>query len=82
MGVSPLQGRLGLKLEVYVLEIYARTKTPTVSLTTAQTASLPWWMFLSTGAPEKIRTPDPRNRSPVLYPAELRARWNGKKWGE
>ena len=37
---------------------------------------------LKTGAPGEIRTPDPRNRSPVLYPAELRARWNRKKWGE
>lgn len=26
------------------------------------------------GAPERIRTPDTRNRNPVLYPPELRAR--------
>ena len=27
------------------------------------------------GAPRGIRTPDPRVRSPILYPAELEARW-------
>ena len=27
------------------------------------------------GAPEEIRTPDPQIRSLVLYPAELRVRW-------
>ena len=30
------------------------------------------WMV--NGAPGEIRTPDPRIRSPMLYPAELRAR--------
>jgi hypothetical protein len=30
--------------------------------------------WLSVGAPEEIRTPDPQIRSLVLYPAELRAR--------
>src|SRR5256885_2612936 len=29
------------------------------------------------GAPEEIRTPDPQIRSLVLYPAELRARFEG-----
>jgi hypothetical protein len=29
---------------------------------------------LNTGALGEIRTPDPRIRSPMLYPAELRAR--------
>src|SRR5450830_736609 len=29
--------------------------------------------ILGSGAPGEIRTPDPRIRSPVLYPAELRA---------
>ena len=28
------------------------------------------------GALGEIRTPDPRNRNPMLYPAELRARWS------
>ena len=27
------------------------------------------------GALGEIRTPDPRNRNPMLYPAELRAHW-------
>src|SRR5690606_23897106 len=30
------------------------------------------------GAPGEIRTPDPRLRRPVLYPAELRARRSGR----
>ena len=29
--------------------------------------------FYKSGAPEEIRTPDPRFRKPLLYPAELRA---------
>ena len=29
------------------------------------------------GAPEEIRTPDPRFRKPLLYPAELQAHWSG-----
>jgi hypothetical protein len=32
---------------------------------------------LMNGAPEEIRTPDPQIRSLVLYPAELRARFEG-----
>lgn len=30
------------------------------------------------GALGEIRTPDPRNRNPMLYPAELRARARGR----
>ena len=30
------------------------------------------------GAPEGIRTPDPRFRKPMLYPAELRAQKTGR----
>ena len=33
---------------------------------------------LSRGAPEEIRTPDPQIRSLVLYPAELRVRFEGR----
>src|SRR6056300_892838 len=29
------------------------------------------------GAPEEIRTPDPRFRKPLLYPTELQAHWSG-----
>src|SRR4051794_17698928 len=32
---------------------------------------------LTSGALGEIRTPDPRIRSPMLYPAELRARFAG-----
>ena len=31
----------------------------------------------NTGAPGAIRTPDLRNRNPLLYPAELRVRGGG-----
>ena len=34
--------------------------------------------MLSVGAPEEIRTPDPQIRSLVLYPAELRVRFEGR----
>ena len=33
-------------------------------------------LLYNDGAPEEIRTPDPLVRSQVLYPAELRARFN------
>ena len=36
-------------------------------------ANLRWLSVL--GAPGRIRTSDPRIRSPMLYPAELRVRW-------
>ena len=29
------------------------------------------------GAPEEIRTPDPRFRKPLPYPTELPAHWSG-----
>jgi hypothetical protein len=32
---------------------------------------------MSNGAPEEIRTPDPRFRKPLLYPTELQAHWSG-----
>ena len=32
------------------------------------------FLFLIVGEPEGIRTPDPRLRRPVLYPAELLTR--------
>src|SRR5450756_3091910 len=38
-----------------------------------KTASYPLISGLSAGALGEIRTPDPRIRSPMLYPAELRA---------
>ena len=38
-----------------------------------EVVSRPYLKFLS-GAPERIRTSDTRIRSPLLYPAELRAR--------
>jgi hypothetical protein len=31
-------------------------------------------IFIGNGALREIRTPDPRNRNPMLYPAELGAR--------
>src|ERR1035438_7875536 len=41
----------------------------------------PLFTGLTDGALGEIRTPDPRNRNPMLYPAELRAlkssRWVG-----
>gem|GEM_PF-5555684 len=37
------------------------------------TSKAQFYIFAKNGAPGEIRTPDPRNRSPVLYPAELRA---------
>src|SRR5258708_11189838 len=40
----------------------------------AETARSPLFAGLSLGALGEIRTPDPRIRSPMLYPAELRAR--------
>src|SRR5712691_2433607 len=40
----------------------------------AETARNPLFAGVSTGALGEIRTPDPRIRSPMLYPAELRAR--------
>ena len=30
-------------------------------------------LYKKNGAPEEIRTPDPRFRKPLLYPTELRA---------
>ena len=35
------------------------------------------WPPLVYGAPERIRTSDPQIRSLVLYPAELRVRFEG-----
>src|SRR4051794_20785583 len=39
----------------------------------AVTARNPLFSMSSAGALGEIRTPDPRNRNPMLYPAELRA---------
>jgi hypothetical protein len=39
----------------------------------AETATNPLFAGLTAGALGEIRTPDPRIRSPMLYPAELRA---------
>jgi hypothetical protein len=39
----------------------------------AETTRNPYKTGLSLGALGEIRTPDPRNRNPMLYPAELRA---------
>ena len=38
------------------------------------TFGLSFWGRVMIGAPEGIRTPDPRIRSPLLYPSELQAR--------
>jgi hypothetical protein len=43
-----------------------RRKNPLISLRNFKLC----WTF---GALGEIRTPDPRNRNPMLYPAELRA---------
>src|ERR1700674_5342764 len=39
-----------------------------------QHPTMPRLNRLASGALGEIRTPDPRNRNPMLYPAELRAR--------
>ena len=36
-------------------------------------------LYIKNGAPEEIRTPDPRIRNPLLYPAELQAHGRGSK---
>src|SRR5216683_2724254 len=43
----------------------------------AETARNPYFTGISAGALGEIRTPDPRIRSPMLYPAELRAHAGG-----
>ena len=48
----------------------------TVGSDDCQAACLPPCPFYRSGALGEIRTPDPRNRNPMLYPAELRAHWS------
>src|SRR6266581_2763527 len=45
-----------------------------VAFSRAKTAGFGTPVLYRTGALGEIRTPDPRNRNPMLYPAELRAR--------
>ena len=70
---------------LYLLTIIGIWKALAQSSSTAGTPQgrrrhrrLAFAVLYRNGAPEEIRTPDPQIRSLVLYPAELRARFDRK----
>jgi hypothetical protein len=71
-----LQRLLGTKRESLIFKGFKkhRTQHEIFGKERRRTARNPLFAGLSVGALGEIRTPDPRIRSPMLYPAELRAR--------
>src|SRR5882757_6818718 len=66
-----------LRSRVEIIAIPNRNRTllrPLAAASGAKTRGLACPVWYRNGALGEIRTPDPRIRSPMLYPAELRAR--------
>jgi hypothetical protein len=73
---SVLRGLNGTKQESPIFKGFSRygTQHEKRRKNEGETTKNPLISSLCAGALGEIRTPDPRNRNPMLYPAELRAR--------